>query len=69
MPAIDRKTRILELRRLVQNAEYQIDPLQVAASIIRKSGQLDPVDFPLSSKASERSVAAETSKSKSANHP
>ncbi len=33
----DREARLIELRRLVQSGEYQIDPQEVAASIIRES--------------------------------
>jgi len=37
MPDDNREARIAELRRLVEAGEYQIDPEEVAASIIRKS--------------------------------
>jgi anti-sigma28 factor (negative regulator of flagellin synthesis) len=37
MSDTDRDAHILELRRLVQSGEYQIDPQKVAASIIRES--------------------------------
>ena len=37
MPDDDREARLQELRRLVQAGEYQIDPQEVAASIIRNS--------------------------------
>jgi anti-sigma28 factor (negative regulator of flagellin synthesis) len=37
MPDGDREARIIELRRLVQKGEYQIDPVAVAAAIVRDS--------------------------------
>ena len=44
MSDADRKARILELRNLVQAGEYQIDPQEVAASIIRKSERSEPTE-------------------------
>jgi hypothetical protein len=55
MPETDREARILELRRLVEKGEYQIDGTQIAAALIRKSGQLDASEFP-SAKPSEQST-------------
>jgi anti-sigma28 factor (negative regulator of flagellin synthesis) len=51
MTDANREDRILELRRLVQEGEYQIDPPKVAAAIVRDS---------------EKSEAPEVSASKAA---
>ncbi len=48
MPDNDREARLTELRRLVETGEYQIDPHEVAASIIRKSekpGAVEPAEI------------------------
>jgi len=37
IPDSDREARVLELRRLVESGQYQVDPQEVAASIIRES--------------------------------
>lgn len=37
MSDTDRKARVEELRRQVQSGEYQVDPKEVASSIIRDS--------------------------------
>jgi hypothetical protein len=42
MPETDRESRILELKRLVQTGEYKIEPLEVAANLIRESEFLAP---------------------------
>ncbi len=54
MPDTDGEARVSELRRLVENGEYQIDPLAVAASLIRESETLDPTDSPDSDLPSNR---------------
>jgi anti-sigma28 factor (negative regulator of flagellin synthesis) len=51
MPSTDRDERILELRRLVQSGEYQVDPQEVATSIIRKSEKPEKPQTILISKA------------------
>jgi hypothetical protein len=44
VPDLDRETRIHELRRLVENGEYKIDPIEVAAAIVR-SKEPDLTEF------------------------
>ena len=44
MPEPDREARIQELRSLVQSGEYQIDPNEVAAAIVRHSEKPEAVE-------------------------
>ena len=55
MSESDREARILEFRRLVQAGEYQIDPQEVAASIIRESEKSEATEPKLISKTASSS--------------
>ena len=52
----DRESRILELRRQVQDGHYSVDPVQVASALLQKSGRLDPSELtPVESSPAPRS--------------
>jgi anti-sigma28 factor (negative regulator of flagellin synthesis) len=51
MSDTDLEARVNELRRLVQNGEYQVDPVEVAASIIRESEKPQAAEPPPISKS------------------
>ena len=54
MSDTEREARVEELRRQVQNGEYQVDPKEVASSIIRDS------EKPQKKKANTNSKTATT---------